>query len=634
MARSPSVPSSPLARGQDEASASTVAPRLWGDPLLRTAFLTAGLLLAYQLTVTLLQPAWIGPVTNWLQMLVAWSGLVVVVLVSLWFTRTAPRESRSLWCLSVALLFYAVARTLWLVKNQVVFPHQIPEPSWLDLFFALQYPCFLLALLLAPRVRPGIHQTLVWLDACLLLAAAVALSWYFLLAPIYLSSHETLAAKLVNLSYPVGDLALFFGLTMIWLHYREYATDHAVMALLIPAILCLMVGDTWFAINLMNTSRYQTGGPPDLFWLAFYLLLPLAMLVQFRLLQRRLAGVDTRSVIQQPYNLQWQDFIASLRVISPVAAALFASAVLFILRDLGTSMLPPLRLDLIALFLLGLALVRQAMTAVDNQRLHREQEAALRQSTAQMETFLGIAGHELKNPLASAQLALQLVELRIRRLLERERVEVADVAPLLEPVVRAENQEERLHRLVNDLVGVARVQAGKLDLHLAPADLATIVREEVEGQRQLRPERTIVLESRAEQCVPVMADAQRIGQVVTNYLTNGLKYSPADCPVTVGLQVDDQQAQLWVRDLGPGLPPEEQEHIWERYYRVKGIEVQSGSGVELGLGLHICRTIIELHHGQVGVQSARGAGSTFWFSLPLAAPEPVLEESEAGAPKG
>jgi signal transduction histidine kinase len=72
-----------------------------------------------------------------------------------------------------------------------------------------------------------------------------------------------------------------------------------------------------------------------------------------------------------------------------------------------------------------------------------------------------------------------------------------------------------------------------------------------------------------------------------------------------------------VRDHGPGLAPEEQERIWERFYRVEGIEVQSGTGVGLGLGLHISRIIIELHHGQVGVQSVPGQGSTFWFTLPL-----------------
>jgi signal transduction histidine kinase len=72
-----------------------------------------------------------------------------------------------------------------------------------------------------------------------------------------------------------------------------------------------------------------------------------------------------------------------------------------------------------------------------------------------------------------------------------------------------------------------------------------------------------------------------------------------------------------VRDHGPGLPQEEQDLIWERFHRVKGVEVQSGAGVGLGLGLHISRMIVERHHGQVGVDSAPGQGSTFWFTLPL-----------------
>jgi signal transduction histidine kinase len=614
----------------DEGTASISDPHLWSDLLLWTAFLVAGLLLAYQVTVTLLQPAWIGPVTNWLQMLVAWSGLVVLVLVSLWLTRTEPVRSRAWWSVTAGVLFYALARTLWTVNNQVAISY---HTSWLGLLFALQYACIVLALVLVPRVRHGIHHTMMWLDVCLLLAAGVALSWYFLLVPIYLTSHETLAAKLVNLSFPVGDLAIFFGLAIMWVHYREYVFDHAVMLLFILAIVCLLVGDTWFALILMNTSQYRPGSPPDVFLLAFYLLLPLAALAQFRVLQLRLARVYTKPV-SQPYDLQRQDFIATLRIISPVAAALLAAAMLFLLRDLGASMLPPLAPDLVALSLLGLALVRQGVTAMDIQRLHRKEEASLRQSTAQMETFLGIAGHELKNPLASAKLDLQRVERRMKRLLQHERVEVTDVSSLLETVARAEKQEERLTRLVNDLVDVARVQAGKMDLHLAQTNLAAIVREEVEEQRQMHPERTLVLEVGEEQCVLVVADAMRIGQVLTNYLTNALKYSPADCPVTVGLQVEDHQVQVWVRDQGPGLPPEEQEQIWERFYRVQGIEVQSGTGVQLGLGLHVSRTIIGLHHGQVGVHSARGAGSTFWFSLPLAASEPALEESQAGAPKG
>lgn len=130
--------------------------------------------------------------------------------------------------------------------------------------------------------------------------------------------------------------------------------------------------------------------------------------------------------------------------------------------------------------------------------------------------------------------------------------------------------------------------------------------------------------------MPVTGDAQRLGQVVTNYVTNALKYSPADRPVTVGLDVEEGQARVWVRDEGPGLPAEEQERIWDRFHQARGIEVQSGSGVGLGLGLYICRSIIEQHQGHVGVQSTSGAGSTFWFTVPLARPEPAQEGGHGG----
>ncbi len=189
---------------------------------------------------------------------------------------------------------------------------------------------------------------------------------------------------------------------------------------------------------------------------------------------------------------------------------------------------------------------------------------------------------------------------------------------MLQQFAHTGHQVARLERLVNDVLDVSRVQAGMLDLHPASTDLGTIVREAVGEQRQATPSRTLLLQLPAAQPVPVYADADRLGQVVTNYLTNALKYSPAEQPVVVGLDVAGHEVRVWVRDQGPGLPQEEQGRIWERFHRVKGIEVQSGTGVGLGLGLHICRTIIERHQGLVGVESAPGQGSTFWFTLPLA----------------
>ncbi len=118
--------------------------------------------------------------------------------------------------------------------------------------------------------------------------------------------------------------------------------------------------------------------------------------------------------------------------------------------------------------------------------------------------------------------------------------------------------------------------------------------------------------------MPVVADADRLGQVVTNLLTNALKYSPPDRPVNIDLAVDERQVCVTVRDEGSGLPREEQDRVWEPFHRVPGIEAQGGAKGSLGLGLYICKTIVELHGGRVGVESEEGKGSTFWFTLALA----------------
>jgi signal transduction histidine kinase len=118
------------------------------------------------------------------------------------------------------------------------------------------------------------------------------------------------------------------------------------------------------------------------------------------------------------------------------------------------------------------------------------------------------------------------------------------------------------------------------------------------------------------QPVPVTADAGRMEQVVTNFLTNALKYSQEDRPVVVRLHIDGELAHVSVCDEGIGVAPAEQVYVWDRFHRAAGVTVQSGSDVGIGLGLYISKTIIDGHHGQVGVHSVPGQGSTFWFTLP------------------
>jgi signal transduction histidine kinase len=120
-----------------------------------------------------------------------------------------------------------------------------------------------------------------------------------------------------------------------------------------------------------------------------------------------------------------------------------------------------------------------------------------------------------------------------------------------------------------------------------------------------------------ERVVPVMADAERITQVITRYLTNALSSSPADQPVSVQLTAEGAVARVSVHAQGPDIPGEEQGHIWERFYHAKGAAVQHELDLSVGLGFYLSRAFIERHHGSVGVQSAPGRGTTFWFTLPV-----------------
>jgi signal transduction histidine kinase len=268
-----------------------------------------------------------------------------------------------------------------------------------------------------------------------------------------------------------------------------------------------------------------------------------------------------------------------------------------------------------------------AALVLERERLLREREEAqasalaLREANRQMDEFLGVASHELRTPLTSVLLGLQLSQRRYQRLLREDADVTEGLLPklkfLLDQLVVTERQARRLDRLVNDLLDVSRIHTGHLVMHTEMADLAAIIAEAVDEQRQASPNHDIDLRLPPDAPVMLFIDPERVGQVVTNYLTNALKYSAEEEQVEVGLELESGSARVWVRDQGPGLPVEEQALIWERFHRVPGIEVRSGSGVGLGLGLHISRTIIEAHQGQVGVESAPGAGSTFWFCLPL-----------------
>ncbi|HEV7127126.1 MAG TPA: PAS domain-containing protein [Ktedonobacterales bacterium] len=260
----------------------------------------------------------------------------------------------------------------------------------------------------------------------------------------------------------------------------------------------------------------------------------------------------------------------------------------------------------------------------------------LRELERSRQEFLAIVSHELKTPLTSLMGFLQLI--RRRRALaarmapddaapddatpEGESLVAAAHAKESEQLERIDHQAHRLDRLVNDLLDVARLQRARVEYRWAVVDVVGAIAEAVDEQRTAHPTRQITFVV-PDEALLGRIDADRVGQVVTNLLTNALKYSRAEQPVvvTVAAATDEltgaRVALVRVRDRGQGIPAEHREHVFESFYRVPGIEVQSGSGIGLGAGLYVAREIVERHGGHIAVEDTSGPGATIAFTLPL-----------------
>jgi signal transduction histidine kinase len=247
---------------------------------------------------------------------------------------------------------------------------------------------------------------------------------------------------------------------------------------------------------------------------------------------------------------------------------------------------------------------------------------ALEETYRSLNEFLALATHELRSPLTTLVGANQLAAQRLRRVVaELDGRGEHDLSTAVQRIGELLELSERsmtlLSRLISDLVDVSRVQSGRLEIRAEVVDLVAIVHDAVHTQQVTVPGRVIRMEGPDAEPIEVVGDADRIEQVVINYLSNALKYSAKDSAVKVRMERAGNHVRVSVTDAGPGIPLEAQEHIWERFYRVQGVQAVSGSGVGLGLGLYVSRSIIEAHGGSVGVESVTGQGSTFWFSLPL-----------------
>jgi signal transduction histidine kinase len=276
-----------------------------------------------------------------------------------------------------------------------------------------------------------------------------------------------------------------------------------------------------------------------------------------------------------------------------------------------------------------------AAMATENAALYRQVrqqadvlEARVAARTQELETanrhkseFLANVSHELRTPLTAIKgFVDNMLDGLTGELNSRQ----------LRYLTRLQANTDRLARLINDLLDLSRIEAGRLELRPTTVQLASLVHDVVASLRPVAAARGLQLEAPTT-AASVWADADKVTQVLMNLLGNALKFTPADGQVTVTVTHDEVAwVQIAVADTGPGIAAEDAAHIFDQFYQTAHTDLATRHGT--GLGLTIAKTLVEMHGGRLWVESTVGHGSTFRFTLPVAPPvtpaaAPPAEES-------
>lgn len=243
-----------------------------------------------------------------------------------------------------------------------------------------------------------------------------------------------------------------------------------------------------------------------------------------------------------------------------------------------------------------------------NRKLNEVQEKLLeeiefrKQAEHKKDEFISIASHELKTPLTSVKGYIQLLQ----RSLNRD-----DKTMAQNHLEKASTQLEKLNELIVDLLDISKIESGKMKFNMKSFCADNMVNNAIEMLQQSNPDFKISKLGKTDEMI--FGDEMRLEQVVINFITNAIKYAPGTNQVNVTTNIKDEKLYLAVKDFGIGISKEQQDKIFDKFYRV---EDNSNRFNGLGIGLYICSEIINRHGGTIGVKSVPDEGSEFYFIIP------------------
>lgn len=227
-----------------------------------------------------------------------------------------------------------------------------------------------------------------------------------------------------------------------------------------------------------------------------------------------------------------------------------------------------------------------------------------KQAERKKDEFISIASHELKTPLTSVKGYMQLLG---------RSVEKGDIPTVKKHLEKAQIQLEKLHELIADLLDISKIESGKLKFNKKTFVIDELLDSVIDIIRQANPEFNIII--KGKKGIEVYADEMRIEQVIINFLTNAIKYSPGTNEIHINVEaVGVNKLYVGVKDFGIGIAADQQKSVFDKFYRVEETSIHFQG---LGIGLFISAEIIKRHGGEVGVKSTYGEGSEFYFILPV-----------------
>jgi two-component system CheB/CheR fusion protein len=251
-----------------------------------------------------------------------------------------------------------------------------------------------------------------------------------------------------------------------------------------------------------------------------------------------------------------------------------------------------------------------------NTEIHR-----LKEEEKRKEDFLKMVSHELKTPITSIKGYTQL----LLSLMEDGKEVQWESLPMKSSLQRIDNQITRLTRLISEMLDLDRIEDSQLHLQSETFNLNALVKDTIKDLKYANQQTNLILLEEID--CPVSADRDRIGQVLINFITNAIKYSPDDQNIEIKVfQMDDNGVSVSVRDHGIGIEKKDRQHIFKRFYRVSGKNEETYSG--FGIGLYLAKEIIERHDGAIKVKSKKGEGSEFIFTLPVHTQRDVKRNSD------